>query len=105
MGASSAFSLGECSMAVKMLATCLGWPVTMIGAAQWKKGFALGPGKGQARLRARELLPEDAHLWTSRRSRVTMQQANGRAEAALLALYGVRSLQEITASSKEEKAA
>jgi hypothetical protein len=74
MGASSAFSLGECFMAIRMLATCRGWPVTLIEPAQWKRAFGLGADKAQARLRASELLPDDAFLWTPSRRGVTMQQ-------------------------------
>jgi hypothetical protein len=101
MGASSAFSLGECAMAVRMLAACHGWPVTMIAPGQWKRVFSLSADKAQARLRASELLPADAVFWTQKRGLVTVAQANGRAEATLLALYGTRTLSLI----EQEKAA
>jgi hypothetical protein len=45
-------------MAIRMLATCQGWPYPLIGSPQWKRSFSLGADKAQARLRASELLPE-----------------------------------------------
>src|SRR5262245_48707584 len=39
MGVASAFSFGECFMALKMLAVCNGWPFTLVGAPQWKRAF------------------------------------------------------------------
>ena len=45
-------------------------------------------------------MPEDAGLWTARRGHCTRAQAIGRAEAALIALYGVRLLGGIAAAEK-----
>ncbi len=95
MGASAAFSFGECFMALKMLAACQGWPFTLVGPAQWKKTFSLGSDKGQARARASELMPDDRHLWTPKRGVVNTEQASGRAEAALICLHGVRGFRSI----------
>ena len=52
---------------------------------RWKKALSLGQGKDAARARASQLLPAHAHYW----QRV---KDDGRAEAALIAVYGQRTL-------------
>jgi len=89
MGASSAFSLGGCQMAVEMMAVCFGWPKELVMPGVWKRHFGIGKDKALARARASELLPADRHLWTPRRGGVNTEHATGRAEAVLLGLYGV----------------
>ena len=49
----------------------------------WKRRFNLTSDKDASRARASELLPAHAHLWP-------LKEHDGRAEAALLALYGAR---------------
>jgi crossover junction endodeoxyribonuclease RuvC len=59
----------------------LGVPVTLVTPNEWKRSFRLGPDKNEARLIAARLVP----LSAARFSRVA---DDGRAEAALLALFG-----------------
>ena len=95
MGVSSAKALGEYEMAIRMMAACFGWPVTRITSPQWKKHFRLNADKGQAIRRAGELLPQEAGRWTVRRGHCTKPQAEGRAESALIAIYGFHTVTNI----------
>ena len=52
---------------------------------RWKRALHVPKAKDAARARASQLLPEAAHQWRLRKH-------DGRAEAALLALYGARQL-------------
>jgi crossover junction endodeoxyribonuclease RuvC len=60
-------------------------PVDVIAPAAWKRAMRCPAGKDGARARATELMPACAGLWTRKRD-------DGRAEAALIALYGCRQL-------------
>ena len=44
---------------------------------------------------AGKLMPEDAGLWTARRGYCTRARGIGRAEAALIGLYGIRSFNAV----------
>jgi len=80
----------------------LGWPITYMSSAVWKKalGIRVGAGKDDSRAKACQLLPLDAELWTPRRGVVNAAQAAGRTEAALIAYHGAR----IVAGSTRESA-
>ena len=95
IGATSAFHLGQRYMALKAIAACHGWPYEIVSAARWKRHFGIAADKSLALDCAGRLLPEDAGLWTARRGYVTKARAIGRAEASLIALYGVRSMTAI----------
>jgi len=99
IGASSAFRLGERYMALKAIAACSGWPFEIVTAARWKQHFGIRADKSLALECAGRLLPEDAGRWTARRGVCTKAAAIGRAEAALIALYGSRSLAAISAGA------
>jgi hypothetical protein len=95
IGASSAFNLGQRYMAVMAIAACHGWPYEIVSAAKWKRHYGIAAAKSLALHTAGKLLPEDAGLWTARRGYCTRARAIGRAESALIALYGIRSLNAI----------
>lgn len=91
MGAASAFALGECYMAVKMIAAASGWPMTIVTPQEWKRSFSLSRDKDEARAAASRIMPEDAGLWTVRRGYCTKERAIGRCEAALIGWFGIQS--------------
>jgi hypothetical protein len=95
IGATSAFHLGQRYMAIKAIAACYGWPYAAVAAAKWKQHFGIKADKSLALDCAGRLLPEDAGLWTVRRGYVTKARSIGRAEAALIALYGCHSFRAI----------
>lgn len=78
-GAVSMFSFGMAFGFAYGVPLALGLPVTLIGPAQWKS--AMRCGVDNARARASQLLPRHASMWP-------LVKHDGRAEAALIALYG-----------------
>jgi crossover junction endodeoxyribonuclease RuvC len=83
MGVVSAFNFG---MGFGMLRGCLaalGIRFFPVVPAVWKPSLNVPADKKAARLRASELLPNHSHLWP-------LDKHDGRAEAALIALYGSR---------------
>jgi len=99
MGVASAFSLGQRYMAVCAIAACHGWAYEVVSPVKWKRHFGIRADKTLALDCAGRLLPEDSGLWTQRRGYCTRARAIGRAEAALIALYGIRSFQAIAAGA------
>jgi len=95
MGASSAFALGQRYMALCAIAACNGWPYEVVSPAKWKGHFGIKADKALALDCAGRLLPEDAGLWTARRGYCTRAHAIGRAEAALIALFGIRTFHTV----------
>jgi hypothetical protein len=93
IGATSAFNLGQRYMAVRAIAACHGWPVEIVSAAKWKGHYRIAAAKSLAVHCAGQLMPEDTGWWTARRGHCTRARAIGRAEAALIGLYGIRSIQ------------
>lgn len=98
MGATSAFALGECYMAVKMLAASSGWPMEIVTPAAWKRAYGLPAAKEAALGEANRQMPIDAGLWRQKRGVCTKVQAIARAEAALIALHGARTFAGIARS-------
>ncbi len=92
MGVTSAFQFGRGYGAVEGVIAALGWPIEYVTPQKWKKALAVPAEKDDARARACHLLSRDAELWTPRRLVMNQQQASGRAEAALIALYGAGAL-------------
>jgi crossover junction endodeoxyribonuclease RuvC len=82
-GITSAFSFGFMAGALRQALVCNLVPYQLVQPAAWKRHFSLTQDKDMSRLRASELLPKHAHLWP-------LKKHDGRAEAALLALYGYR---------------
>jgi hypothetical protein len=97
MGSTSAFNIGQRFMAIKAIAACHGWPFEIVPPQKWKSHFGIRADKALALDCAGRLLPEDVGLWTVRRGFCTKPQAIGRAEAALIGLYGIRALGGIAA--------
>jgi crossover junction endodeoxyribonuclease RuvC len=85
-GASSGFKYGRGCGALEAVIQLLEIPMTVIEASMWKKFHTLrGGDKEAARQRALQLFPA-AHALLARR------KDHGRAEAALIALYGAYQL-------------
>ena len=81
-GVSSMYAFGR---SVGMLEGCLGAmmvPVSLVSPQKWQKFTATRGGKGGARLRAAELYPAYAALFARAKD-------DGRADAALIAWWGV----------------
>lgn len=72
-----------------VLAT-LGIPTTSIAPRVWQAGLRVPKGKDGSLLRASELMPKGAQSWFTKGE-------HGRSDAALIAYWGVRSLQAIAA--------
>jgi crossover junction endodeoxyribonuclease RuvC len=83
-GSSSGFKYGRAVGAIEAALACCEVPLTIVEPAVWKKAHQLrGKDKEGARQRALQLFPA-AHALLARK------KDHGRAEASLLALYGVR---------------
>lgn len=83
------FSMGYSEGVITGLLASLEVPYTLVRPMVWKKFTACPADKDGARKRASELLPQFAHNWP-------LKKNDGRAEAALIALYGHYSLSRIT---------
>jgi crossover junction endodeoxyribonuclease RuvC len=81
MGRQSAFNFGMGIGAIKGVIAAMEIPWTPISPARWKKTFNLNRDKGASRATATRLFPKFAHYF----KRV---KDDGRAEAALIALWG-----------------
>ena len=79
-GVSSVFRFGQGFGAIQMAVTGHGHEVHYVSPAAWKKYFKLSKDKGVSRSLAAQRFPQAADLF----SRV---EDDGRAEAALIALY------------------
>ncbi len=82
-GASSAFSFGWNCCLIETTMCALKIPFTYVTPQAWKKAMDCPADKDGARQRATQLLPALAHNWSLKRQ-------DGVAEAALIALYGMR---------------
>lgn len=81
-GVASTFSLGNSFGVCRGVAAALWLPVSYVTPREWKKWAGLiGQPKDASRGRASELLPGYAHLWP-------LKKHHGRADAALIALWG-----------------
>jgi crossover junction endodeoxyribonuclease RuvC len=82
-GVSSMFRFGYGAGAIEGVLAGLGIEVVLVAPTVWKPAMRLGSDKGRARAEAQRLFPALASLFDRVRD-------DGRAEAALLGLYGVR---------------
>lgn len=80
-GAVGAFSFGRTYGLLRGMAAAHFLPIRDVTPQVWKKAMGVKGDKDQSRLRASALRPADAHLWP-------LKKHDGRAEAALIALYG-----------------
>lgn len=90
--APNAFTFGFTAGAMTMALVAAGVPFQKVDPAKWKKVMCVSSDKNRARQTASELMPSARHLWTR-------SQDDGRAEAALLALYGHRLLRSSNGDS------
>ena len=84
-GVSGVFAFGKTYGTILGVLACRGVPLTLVPPVRWKRALHVSKDKDACRARASQLLPQAAGQWPLRRH-------DGRAEAALLALYGVRQL-------------
>lgn len=82
-GVASSFKFGFVAGCIQQAVVDAGFELTLVPPQVWKRRFNLTADKDAARARASELLPSHAHLWP-------LKKHDGRAEAALIALYGAR---------------
>lgn len=88
-GTSSMFNFGEGFGIVKGITAALEIPRTFVGPKSWKRYYRLTKDdKEAARLRASEVYPHHSAQWEMVRGEIDRAQAGGRAEAALIALFG-----------------
>jgi len=77
----TAYSMGHSEGFIIGLLTGFNLPYTLIRPNDWKKQMGCPADKDGARARASQLLPQFAHNWP-------LKKHDGRAESALIALYG-----------------
>lgn len=82
-GVIQAFKFGFNCGVPQAMAAAFQIPVRLVRPNAWKAAFGLTGDKDMSRKRASEIMPKFAHLWP-------LKKHDGRAEAALLALYGTR---------------
>ena len=84
-GVSGVFAFGKAyGIAVGVLAA-MGTPLSFISPVVWKRALQVPAAKDGARARASQLMPAAVHHWP-------LVKHHGHAEAALIALYGLRQL-------------
>jgi crossover junction endodeoxyribonuclease RuvC len=84
-GVSSVFAFGKTFGVLLGVIAARSIPVTLVPPVRWKRTLGVSKDKDGCRARASQLLPEAAHQWLLRKH-------DGRAEAVLIALYGLRAL-------------
>lgn len=82
MGVSSAFAFGEGFGIVKGVLAALGIPVVLVPPAKWKRDMGLNTSKDGSRAKA-------IAKWPSHAGEFKLVKHDGRAEAALIAAWGV----------------
>jgi crossover junction endodeoxyribonuclease RuvC len=97
-GASSGFKYGRAVGALEAVIACCEVPVTIVEPSSWKKFHHLrGGDKEGGRQRALQLFPA-AHALLARK------KDHGRAEAALIALYGAASVDAMKPGERHAQA-
>jgi crossover junction endodeoxyribonuclease RuvC len=91
-GSSSGFALGQAFGVARGVAAAIGIPMTFVAPKKWKADLGVPAAKDGARARASQLLPSAADQWP-------LVKHDGRAEAALIALWGIRSLNLIASAA------
>jgi crossover junction endodeoxyribonuclease RuvC len=84
-GVSGVFAFGKCYGVILGVIAARSIPVSLVPPVRWKRALVVPKAKDGARARASQLLPEAAHQWR-------LKKHDGRAEAALIALFGLRAL-------------
>lgn len=88
MGVTSAFNFGEGKGKIEGIAAALSIPITQVKPARWKKDMRVPADKRASVQRASQLIPSAAPTFKGPRGGLM----DGRAEAAILALYGALEL-------------
>lgn len=89
-GTTSMFAFGKgYGIAIGVL-SAVAVPMTFVSPVRWKRALQVPAAKDGARARASQLMPAAASQWP-------LAKHEGRAEAALIALYGARSVEAIAA--------
>ena len=81
-GVTSMFSFGRSVGMIEGILAALAIPVSYVAPVKWKRAMQVPAGKDGARLRASQMMPAYAAEWR-------LKKHDGRAEAALIALYGM----------------
>lgn len=81
-GVSSMFAFGRSVGQIEGIVATLAVPVSYVAPQSWRRALAVPLGKDGSRLRASQLMPAYSERWRRARD-------DGRAEAALIALYGL----------------
>ncbi len=81
-GVSSMFAFGRSVGQLEGIIAALAIPISYVTPQTWRRALAVPGGKDGSRLRASELMPGHAANWHRKRD-------DGRAEAALIALWGL----------------
>jgi crossover junction endodeoxyribonuclease RuvC len=79
----AAYSMGKGEGILITCCVALDLPYTLVRPAEWKKAMQCPAEKDASRQRASQLLPAFSHNWDRKKD-------HGRAEAALIALYGFK---------------
>ena len=83
IGIKNAVTIAQAYGEMKACLFFAGVPTNEVPPATWKKHFGLSTDKDASRALAGQHFPDQAHLWS-------LKKQDGRAEAALIALYGWR---------------
>ncbi len=86
-GAVGAFAFGRCRGVTEGVVAALGVPVAFLTPPTWKRAVGIPPGKDGAKDAARS---EAIRRWPAMASKFARVKDDGRAEAALIALAGLR---------------
>ena len=84
-GVASAFNFGHGCGVIDGVLAALYIPTTLVTPQKWKKAMGVSADKDQARGRAMQLFPRQAVMFARKKD-------DGRAEAALIALYGYQTM-------------
>jgi crossover junction endodeoxyribonuclease RuvC len=87
-GVSSTFAFGMAYGIVLGVAGALAIPLTAVAPLAWKRALRVPSAKGEARARASQLIPSGSQWWQRAKD-------DGRAEAALIGLYGVTTTRQV----------
>jgi len=82
-GVSSMFQFGRAVGIIEGILAAMYIPTEYVAPRTWRSYFKVRAGKDSSRERASALMPRSSELWARKKD-------TGRADAALIALYGVR---------------
>ena len=80
-GITAAFTFGWMCAGLETALVACEVPFTYVRPQEWKKAMKCPRDKDESRMRATQLMPSNAELWR-------LKKHDGRAEAAMIGLYG-----------------